>query len=74
MHQYQNNSNIPRILFNGATVDGQVDFLLRQSFTTTPPLIQHIFRFFQDPTGRGRLAVLLLLDATYLSVQDLTDI
>ena len=74
MHQYQHNSNIPRIVFNGATVEGQVNHLLTESFNSTPPLIQNIFRFFRDPSGRGRLPVLLLLDATYLSVQDSTDI
>ena len=68
MHQYKNNSNIPRIVFNGATVDGQVNLMLTESFSSTPPLIQNIFRFFPDPSGRGRLPVILLLDATYLAV------
>ena len=40
----------------------------------TPPLILNIFRNFIDPSGRGRIPVLLLLDATYLAVQDSADI
>ena len=64
MHQYKNNSNIPRLVYNGATVAAQINILLTESFSSTPLLIQHIFRFFVDPAGLGRLPVLLLLDAT----------
>ena len=74
MHQYNFNSNIPRLVFSGVTVDAQVNLLLSESFSSTPALIQNIFRFFVDPSGRGRLPVLLLLDATYLTVQDSSDI
>lgn len=74
LHQYQNNVNIPRILFDSCTVDDQIEHLYRESSESTPPLIHHIYRHFVDPSGRDRIPVILLLDATYLSVQDLTDI
>ena len=74
MHQYKNNINVPRLIFNGNTVDSQVNHLLSNSFDATPPLIRNIFRYFEDPSGRSRLPVVLLLDATYLSVQDSSDI
>ena len=74
MGQYKTNMNVPRLLFNNATVDDQVNRLLTESFNSTPPLIQNIFRHFIDPSGRGRIPVVLLLDATYLAVQDSTDI
>ena len=74
MHQYQHNINVPRLMYNNAAVAEQVNKLLTESFRSTPPLIQNIFRHFEDPAGRGRIPVVLLLDATYLSVQDVTDI
>ena len=74
MFQYQNNLNVPRLVYNHSTVDEQVNRLLTESLSSTPPLVQNIFRHFCDPSGRGRIPVVLLLDATYLSVQDSADI
>ena len=64
MHQYKNNLNIPRLIYNGAPVNEQVNRLLSESSTSTPPLIQTIFRNFEDPVGQSRIPVVLLLDAT----------
>ena len=55
MHQYQHNINVPRLMFNHSTVDDQVNRLLTESFISTPPLIQNIFRHFVDLSGRGRI-------------------
>ena len=73
LNQWKNNINVPRLLFHLSTVDDQVNRLLTESFNSTPPLILNIFKHFIDPSGRARIPV-LLLDSTYLAVQDSADI
>ena len=73
-YQYRTNSNIPTVLQNGVTNDEELNKLLHNSYQSTPPFFRDLVARFEDPSGRGRLPVVLNIDATYFDIQGSEDI
>ena len=73
MYYYNNNLNIPSILLGDGSVNApEVSKLLTTCYNNTEEFYK-TFKF-EDPTGRGRTAVFLNTDATYLFTQNSSDV
>ena len=72
---FQHCVNIPNVLDGAGQVrQGEVDRLLDTAFTQTQTFYRALVQDFEDPAGRGRDGVVLLIDATYIDTTNSLDL
>ena len=73
-NQYIHNCSVPCLLYNGDTVQEEVNKLLEGAFSRTPLFYKKLVEDFEDPSGFDRLPVVLNLDGTYFDIQRSSDL
>ena len=76
MNQYIHNCIAPCLLYNGDTVQEEVNKLLEGAFSRTPLFYKKLVEDFEDPSPSGFdcLPVVLNLDGTYFDIQRSSDL
>jgi hypothetical protein len=73
-NQYLHNCNVPCLLFNGDTVQAEVDKLLEGAYARTPIFFKKLVEDFEDLSGFDRLPLIINLDGTYIDMQRSSDL
>ena len=74
MHQYMHNCSVPCLLYNGDTVQSEVDKLFQGAYSRTPLFYKKLIEDMEDPSGFDRIPLPLNLDGTYIDMQRSSDL